>query len=284
MQNLLRFMHEMDALFFLVGLGPIATIITMSDATNAPGGNQALARGLRVLELLVEAPEPMTATAIAHQIGLHQSSVSRILATLTDEGYAHKVSYARFAADFGLLSLATATIPQFPLVSRPRAAMEKIAATADGFSASLGTLWNGRMIYFLRTSHQTPTIDFWASDYPIHLSAPGLRLLADLQRDAALGILRGSRERFGWRGEAAVPSTEEEVLDRVNEQIAHDVLVLPGWRRTGETGAAIPIVFGGQSRPLALALSGPDQAGVDAATLRLWLHDGRRLVEHALDA
>jgi len=221
----------------------------------------------------------VTGTEIARQLGLHQSSVSRILATLSDLGYVRK-SPKGFAPDFGVLSLATAT-SQFPLVQKPRAAMRELAANCRGFSPSLGMLWRGQMIYFLRTTENLDTIDFWWSDYPIHLSAPGLRLLLDLPRDEALEILRESRRRFGWGGEPnVVPRTEEGVLDLAAKNLAHDVVVLDGWLREGHVGAAIPVETEEDQR-VALALSGPSDV-VDISTLRLWLHNGRRMVEAAL--
>lgn len=254
---------------------------------DVPGAanNQALARGLHVLRVLVEHGEPLTATQIAHQFGLHQSSISRILATLTEGGYVRKNSRGRFTPDFGLLSLASATTSQFPLITKPRAAMAEIAEATPGYTASLCMLWNGQLIYFLRTTHGAPVVDFWASDFPIHLSAPGLRMLSGLPREDAIGMLQQSRRRFGWTGNTeVVPSTEEGVLDWVGGHIAHDVLLLSGWRHAGESGAAIPIDQPEESHPLALALTGLDRSDMDPATLRLLLHDGRRLVENALRA
>jgi DNA-binding IclR family transcriptional regulator len=240
--------------------------------------NQALARGLEVLRVLVEESEPVTGTEVARRLGLHQSSISRILATLTEVGYVRKTAKG-FAPDFGVLALASAT-SQFPLIRKPRAAMRKIAASCGGLSPSLGMLWRGQMIYFLRTTEQGDTIDFWWSDFPIHLSAPGLRLLVDLPRDEAVAILRGSRQRFGWGGEDVVPATEEGVLDLAAAGVAHDVLVLDGWHRVGQTAAAIPVEVGGDHR-VALALAGPSDIA-DVPTLQLWLHDARRTVEAAL--
>ncbi|MFX4271212.1 IclR family transcriptional regulator [Propionibacteriaceae bacterium Y1685] len=254
----------------------------MHEISPGTSSNQALARGLSVLRTLVDHGEPMTATEIARQFGLHQSSASRILATLGEEGYVRRTSKGRFAPGFGLLALASATTGQFPLINRPRAAMESLATTCAGFNVSLGMLWNGAMTYFLRTSAEVPTIDFWVSDFPIHLSAPGLRLLLDKPEDEALEILRGSRARNGWRGDpTTVPDTEEGVLTWARENLAHDALVLHGWNIAGESGAAIPI-DSGKDYDLALAITGKDRSDVDDATLRLWLHDGRRLVESAL--
>lgn len=254
----------------------------MREIPQVASSNQSLARGLSVLRLLVEHGEPMTATEIARQFGLHQSSISRILATLSEDGYVRKTSKGRFAPGFGLLSLASATTGQFPLINRPREALETLAARCTGQTVSLGMLWNGGMTYFLRTNAAAPTIDFWVSDFPIHISAPGLRLLLEQPTDQALAILRESRARNGWRGDPAiVPDTEEGVLTWARDHLAHDVLVLHEWNNPRETGGAIPIDTG-KDYDVALAITGEDRDGVDEATLRLWLHDGRRLVEAAL--
>lgn len=238
--------------------------------------HQALARGLEVLRVLVDEGGPITGTEIARRVGLHQSSTSRILSTLTEVGYVRRTARG-FAPDFGVLSLASAT-SQFPLIRKPRAVMRKIAAGCGGLSPTLGMLWRNQMIYFLRTSERGETIDFWWSDFPIHLSAPGLRLLLDLPREQALEILRGSRQRFGWGGQpGVVPETEEAVLDLAARNLAHDVIVLRGWNRPGETGAAIPVEVD-EDHPVALALTGPSDVA-DVPTLQLWLHDARRSVE-----
>jgi DNA-binding IclR family transcriptional regulator len=233
-----------------------------------------------VLRLLVDEGSPMTATEIARRIGVHQSSVSRILATLTQVGYVRKTPDRRFAPDFGVLSLASATT-WFPMIRKPRAAMEAIAAAHPDVEVTLCMIWRGEMIYFLRTRHHSGSIDF-SMGFPVQLSAPGLRMLVDLPEEQALEVLRQSRGRYGWPGTDAVPQTEEEVLDWARAHVEHDVLVLPEWGYEGRVGAAIPIKTD-EDHPVALALTGPVEAA-DPATLRLWLHDGRRSVESALDA
>lgn len=241
--------------------------------------NQALARGLTVLRVLVDEGAPVTSTEIARRIGLHQSSVSRILATLHDAGFVRKTG-GGFRPDYGVLSLASAA-SQFPLIQRPRGVMERLATDWAPMTVTLGMLWRGRMIYFLRKTKGVEAIDFWWSDFPIHLSAPGLRLLVDLPRDRALDILRASRRDLGWEaGSTEVPETEEGVLDWATSNVVHDVLIVPGWLDPERMSAAIPIE-GGDEHPVALALTGR-RDDVDESTVRLWLHDGRRAVEAAL--
>lgn len=243
--------------------------------------NQALARGLHILKVLVDENEPMTATEIARRFGLHQSSISRVLATLTELGYVRKAANRRFVPDYGVLSLASAT-SQFPLVRLPRTAMEEIAAAHPGMIVSLCMLWREQMIYFLRTSHSTDTIEFWGPGFPVHLSSPGMRMLSDLPDATALEILTHSRERYGWDGiRPQVPQTERAILTKARKLVSHDVLILDEWFQKDNVGGAIPIETN-EEHPVALALTGP-RALADDATLRLWLHDARRIIEGTLN-
>lgn len=244
------------------------------------GSNQALARGLHVLRVLVDEDEPMTATEIARRFGLHQSSISRVLATLTELGYVRKTANRRFVPDYGVLSLASAT-SQFPLVRKPRRAMEDIAEQHPGVMVSICMLWREQMIYFLRTAKDADTIEFWGPGFPLHLSSPGLRMLVDLPDKQALKILAQSRDRYGWGGvRPTVPDTERVLLTRAKKLVEHDVLILDRWADPTNVGGAIPIETN-EEHPVALAITG-DRSIADDATLRLWLHDARRTVESAL--
>lgn len=240
---------------------------------------EALTRGLTVLRKLVDAGRPLSATAIAQEMGLHQSSVSRLLATLADSGFVRKTS-AGFTPDIGVLSLASAS-EQFPLIDRPRAAMQRIGEQAGGLNVSLGMLWRRQMIYFLRRLASGEMIDFWWSNYPIQVSAPGMRLLLDQPEHEALATLKTSRARHGWHGNhEKLPANAQAALAAARELTEHDALILRHWHNPGEVGAAIPI-RADEASPVALALSGPDESA-DDATLRIWLHDFRREVEAAL--
>ena len=237
-------------------------------------------RGLDILRLLVDARRPLGPTEIAEQVGLHQSSVSRILATLAEAGYVRKVSGRRFRPDFGVLQVASAVI-DFPIIRKPRAAMEQAAALCPGMLFSLSMLWRGSIIYFLRTAKGVETVDFWGAGFALHLSAPGLRMLLDRPAAEAEEILRDSRKRHGWaRTTALVPATESATLTAARALLDHDTLILDGWYREHEVGAAIPIDVG-ENEPMAISISGrSDLASHD--TLRLWLHEARREVENAM--
>lgn len=252
----------------------------MTDTRASAGGVQSLARGLQILRTLIDEGAPLTGTEIARRFGLHQSSISRVLATLIDLGYVRKDASGKFVPDYGILTFAPA-IPQFPLVIKPRATIEKIAAEHPGFTVHLCLLWRTEMIYLLRTAMGDQTITFWGSPFPLHVSCPSLRLLLDLPRGQATEILNASKERLGWTLTTPnVPATVPATLNAARRLLEHDVLILDEWFELGGVGGAIPL-HTAEEVPVALAITGPTDQ-VDHATLRLWLHDARRRVEAAL--
>lgn len=52
----------------------------------APGGVQTLSRGIRILEILAESPEPLTIQELAEALAVHRSIAYRLLRTLEDHG------------------------------------------------------------------------------------------------------------------------------------------------------------------------------------------------------
>jgi len=243
--------------------------------------NKSLSRGLEILRLLVEASGPVSATELGVRMNLHQSSVSRILATLSAGGYVRKADYRSFEPDFGVLGLGLAASTSFELTSKPRAAMLAAAGLVDGLQVSLCVLWREEMIYFLRTSKGAEPIVF-SGGYPLHMSSPALRLMMDMPEDEALALLRASRRRHGWpRPTELVPETEEQVLIAARDQFQHGCVVLDGWVEPDALSAAIKLTTR-TPHPTALALSGPRSVAADG-TIRLWLHEISRSVQTALD-
>ena len=244
--------------------------------------NQALARGLHILRMLVDEAEPMTATEVARRMGMHQSSASRILATLTEVGYVRKNVHGRFVSDYGVLALGSATT-RLPLISRPRKAFEQIVGEHRHLTISMCMLWRDEMIYLLRATSGSEPLAFWSGGFPLNVSTPGLRLLVDLPEDDAIKILRASRQRFGWGGRPEiVPATEEAVLAEARGLVADDVLILADWVTERHIGGAIPISTP-EPHPVALAIV-DDTGELGPDKLALLLHQARRTVEQGFSS
>lgn len=255
--------------------------------TETTVGPQSLARSLRVLEELLACAGPASATELSGRVGLHPSSVSRILSTLQKVGFVRKPDYHHFAADFGLLTLAGRAIHQFPLIHKTLPVMRRLGPLCDPLRPTLATLWRREVLYLLRGGAATARREFAEVDvmpltrYPLHLSSPGLRLLLEAPRREALASLEESRREFGWtRPTSLVPGSPAQVLRLARESLELDVLALVGWQREGQVTAAIPIREGGQT-VAALALSG-ELGDISLDRVRSLLHHGAKEIETAL--
>ena len=242
---------------------------------------QSLGRGLAVLDQLVHAPGPLTATEIARRCGMHQTTASRILADLVATGYARKVSYREFAPDYGLLTLGLDASRHFAVLTRPRLAMERVARMSGGLTVSLCMLWRDKLLYFVQTAPGLETQLFQGRDYPLQLSSPGLLFMLALPEDQAVRHLTESRAKFGWsQPTAEIPPTESALLRAARRHYRHDSLVLPGWAGHGHITGAIRLTDL-EGHPLALAVSGASDV-MSLETVRLRLQEMRRVVEDAL--
>ncbi|GAB3838641.1 hypothetical protein GCM10028799_79550 [Kribbella italica] len=254
------------------------------DAREGKGQMQSLLRGLEMLRHLVEADGPVTATEVAKALELHQSTASRMLATLATAGYVRKESYRSYAPDYGLLSIALGARPHFSIMETPRRAMQEAADQVPGMTLSICMLWRQELIYFLRSAEGRQPVLFEGHGYPMHLSAPAMRLIADLPDSEALELLEHSRARFGWaRPHPHVPADPHGVIEVARSNVTFDCLIDDGYRDVENyVAAAIPLrPYDGH--PVALALHGPRDVASDDK-LRLLLHEARREVETSIDA
>lgn len=251
----------------------------VNNVTQTPS---ALSNGLTVLQMLVDENGPLSASEIARRMGMHQSSISRILATLSEAGFAQKIGSHAFAPDFGVLSLSVASLNKYDVARRPRAALESAAAQHSGQTFALSVLWRGRIIYFLRSRMGQETRVFDADGrWPLHLSSPGLRLLLEMPEREALTLLEESRDRLGWdRPGPAAPKSPEEALAMAKAADSHDCLILDDWQAAGRRTSAISLDLGGYP-PIALSMAGSTDLA-EPADVRLILHALRREVEAAM--
>lgn len=244
---------------------------------------KALANGLKILRILVESEEPLGAREIGRRCGLHPSSVSRILQTLIASGYVRKLSYRSFTVDYGVLTLGARAARHFRLTDKPRAVLADLARRYPKVSVvALTALWNGQLIYLLRTGPSQPEpVVLALGGYPLHLSSPGLRLLLDMPEATALEWLKESKLKHGWnRPTAEVPAQPAALLTAARRRVQHDCLVLDDWQKAGWLGAAIPVRAEGEPA-CALSVS-VAMADLDVAGALLVLQEGRRALEGVL--
>lgn len=250
----------------------------IDEEARSGGEIKSLRHGLQILDILVRSDRPLSATAIGAQIGLHQTSVSRIIRTLITEGFIRKTGNRGFVSDFGVFALGSAAVENLHLVETAEQPMREIVAEFPAFVAVLVTLWRGQLLHFVRTTHGENPIPFSSRGYPLHLSSAALRLILDMPREEGLAVLESSRVRSGWdRPTELVPETPEGVLDAARERFERGTLVLAGWVSDWHVAGSIDVEIP-NCPPFVLSLYGRSEDASED-TVRLWLHEARRRLE-----
>ena len=100
-------------------------------AASATVGSQTLARGLHALQLVATAPEPVPIAQVAQKLDVHRTIAYRVLATLENFRYLHRLPDGRYIAGNALAALTHNVEMQLREVTHPilRDLAERIAAT-----------------------------------------------------------------------------------------------------------------------------------------------------------
>ncbi|KAB1644997.1 IclR family transcriptional regulator [Gulosibacter chungangensis] len=147
----------------------------------AEAGSQTLSRGLKALELVSEASEPLTVPQVAEQLGIHRSMAYRLVRTLEDHAFV--VRNADGALEVGVRLVALARNAARDLRAAATAELTQLAqelgktafiATYDG--AEVVTLVTVEPQHTDSTVGQRP-----GSRHPIDSGAPGRVIRSQLQ-------------------------------------------------------------------------------------------------------
>jgi len=91
----------------------------MRDAPKADGGSQTLARGLRALALIGEAPTPVTVPMLATELGVHRSMAYRLVRTLEQSGFVERMPGGTLAVGTRLAGIARNVARDLQAVATP---------------------------------------------------------------------------------------------------------------------------------------------------------------------
>lgn len=143
-------------------------------------GSQTLDRGLRALELLAEAAEPLSIASLAAQLGVHRSSAYRVLRTLEEHRFV-----LRDEAGMIKLGPRLAALGRGAAESLQQAALPELSAIANsvGFTSFIAMLDHDEAVTLLSvepthghaTVAQRPGVK-----HPLTRGAPGYAIEASL--------------------------------------------------------------------------------------------------------
>ena len=148
---------------------------------------QTLARGLMILEKLAEAPDGLGTTELAEAFAVDKGSMSRVLQTLSNYGFAEKDERTRkYVLGPQIVRLSRAVLTRFPVRETAKPYLQKLVE-ATGENAHLAILAQGQALYIdqAESSSSLRVHTGIGTLAPLHCTALGKVLLAFANGPAA---------------------------------------------------------------------------------------------------
>jgi DNA-binding transcriptional ArsR family regulator len=206
-------------------------------------GRQSFDRGLTILQLLAERGG-LSATAIAVELGVTQSSATRLLQSLQKAGLVYKPHFRCFALDIGILRLAGMALDSFPIVKAAVSLCNRLHEQ-HGLGFTVATIDQARLVYLAHIT-EAPNAGLKMvdrSDFPLARSSLALSILHREGKSIFMKHITSDDAESLWaRCESSVAS--------------HNFLYLTRFAGN-RTNAAMPFVL--QGRTYAAALFSKEQ-------------------------
>jgi DNA-binding IclR family transcriptional regulator len=215
---------------------------------------QSVDRALTVMEIIAALGQAGV-TEIAAELGVHKSTVSRLVSALEARGYVEQLAdRGKYRLGFAVARLARATSGQLDLVKQSQAACDALAVES-GETTNLAVLDEDRIVNIAEAIGSAGVaLRTWVGQScPAHATSSGKVLLAGLDGVAL-------RERLGSRLE---PFTETTLTTRAALEAELDTVRKNGWAsvreelEVGLNAVAAPVYDADARVVAALSVSGP---------------------------
>jgi DNA-binding IclR family transcriptional regulator len=226
---------------------------------DGPDTHQSLRRAVTILRVFTESEPHLSVSEIARRLDLHKSTVSRILATLADEGLVWQNSTnGHYALGLGLVELAGVALGQIDVRAASIPHIERLA-TEVGETVTVSVVRGDDAVTVAHavSRHTVRHVSWIGRRIPLRNTAPGKVLLAARMAstdEAALADLEGS----GPAGTAPGLISELRIVHRRGFATEVDDF------ESGGAGVAVPVQDAAGAVVAAVALSGPvERFGAD---------------------
>lgn len=203
-----------------------------------------------MLRFLAGRPGPMSAAAVARELGLPRSTTYHLLAELTDSGFVtHLPEERRYGLGVAAFELGSAYLRHDPLERLARPLLRKLVDRVDR-TAHLGVLHGAEALYLVREQPRQPQsiVSDVGVRLPAHLTASGRAMLAQLPPAQVRALFPGVAsfvDRTG-RGPRNLPALRGLLTNERRRGWA----VEDGYVTAGFASVAAPVFDHGQ-RPIA---------------------------------
>ncbi|WP_068029700.1 IclR family transcriptional regulator [Nocardia mexicana] len=215
---------------------------------------QSVDRALLVMEIIAKLGQAGV-TEIAAELGVHKSTVSRLITVLESRGYVEQLSdRGKYRLGFSIVRLAGSTSAQLDLVGQSQGTCNMLAAES-GETTTMAVLDGNRIINIVEAMGTgSVALRTWVGrSCPAHATSSGKALLAALESSEV-------RRRFGGKLETYTDNTLASVAD-LTAQL--DEIRANGWASVREeleiglNAVGAPVRDHTGSVVAALSVSGP---------------------------
>lgn len=192
----------------------------------------------------------MTASGLARELGLNQSSVSRLLQSLIQAGFVYKPSFQQFKLSYGVLTFAGIALEHFPLVSIGAKCCNSIH-DQYGCGVTVGLIHEEHLLYMAHiadhTDSQLRVVN--GLDFPLHMSSLGLLLSYIQGKEYFFRVISNSLKLVQTE-----KKTVDELYQFVHDSVKNDkcLFLSSDIGRYNKFNAAIPFEYDGQLAALAI--------------------------------
>jgi DNA-binding IclR family transcriptional regulator len=218
-----------------------------------------LARGLRILNVIAAAGEPLTVAEIARRTDLNRSSVFRLAYTLQYLGYIEEIPGGRgYDLSSAVLRLGYAYLAGRDIVAVARPVLDALA-DETGLSAHLGALSGRDTVYLVHAPGRSAYVStIGAGDrLPAHASPMGLAILSGETEEQVQATFEGHPIA---RLTEQTPGTVDEIIQAAALVRASGYAISRGTVHPGGQSVAAPVRGADGSVKGAVGISGPDSA------------------------
>ncbi|MFI7004506.1 IclR family transcriptional regulator [Nocardia sp. NPDC050175] len=215
---------------------------------------QSVDRALLVMEIIAKLGQAGV-TEIAAELGVHKSTVSRLIAVLESRGYVEQLSdRGKYRLGFSIVRLAGSTSAQVDLVGQSQGACNALAAET-GETTNIAVLDGNRIINIVEAAGSgSIALRSWVGQScPAHATSSGKVLLSGLE-PAVL------RKQVGPKLEAYTDNTLTKVADLAAQLVAvreHGWASVREELEIGLNAVAAPVFDSNGVIVAALSVSGP---------------------------
>ncbi len=162
-----------------------------SALTAADGPSQTLAKGLRILDLLAQSPDPLRATDVARRFDLNLNTAGRLLATLEASGFASRNPRGEYALGAKVIAAAVRrlNIPNLANFAHPYLVALRDATSETALLVSrVGTALV--LLDVVEAKHDLRVVHAPGSMVPLFPAPTGFALTMDMPAKEAVELSR----------------------------------------------------------------------------------------------